>query len=243
MKRICKTCLQEKKLEKFVKQGGLYRFKCKECKNVSRRTGKDPYRFKKGHTSWNTGFKGWVSGRIYQPMSEETKQKIREKKIGKTLSEETKRKISEAIRKKDTPIYRRSKKCEEWKRKVKERDGNQCTKCGSKEKLHVHHIIPWEDCYEKRIDVDNGLTLCVSCHLSFEKKGHIKSEETRIKLSKALKGRESPNKGKKVSEEARKKMSDAKKGKPGTWIGRKHSEESKRKISETKRLKNGIHNL
>lgn len=34
------------------------------------------------------------------------------------------------------------------------------------------------------------------------------------------------------SEETRLRMSEAKKGKPGTWTGRRHSEETKRKMSE-----------
>jgi hypothetical protein len=58
--------------------------------------------------------------------------------------------------------------------------------------------------------------------------GHIKSEETKRKISEV-------HKGKTHSEETKRKMSEALKGKPGT----PRSEETKRKISESRRGKPG----
>ena|ERR1700690_2453273 len=58
----------------------------------------------------------------------------------------------------------------DWKKLVKERD-KKCVKCGSKNKLHAHHIIPFKDNIETRFDLDNGITLCISCHMSFENSG------------------------------------------------------------------------
>lgn len=58
---------------------------------------------------------------------------------------------------------------EEWKKKVKTRDGNICVKCGSRENLHVHHILAYSKYPEMRYDVDNGITLCKDCHLKEHK--------------------------------------------------------------------------
>ncbi len=70
--------------------------------------------------------------------------------------------------------------------------------------------------------------------------GHKKSEETRKRLSQALKGRKGWNKGLRLkpwSEETRRKTVKAMKDRyakiPHHMNGKKHSEETKRKISET----------
>ena len=53
------------------------------------------------------------------------------------------------------------------------------------------------------------------------------SEETKLKISKA-------NKGRKLTQEQRKRISEAKKGKPGPWLGKTFSEEHKRKLKEAR---------
>lgn len=58
-----------------------------------------------------------------------------------------------------------------------------------------------------------------------------KSDEARVKISAAQKGRTSPRKGVKLSEETKKRISEAQKGKPKK--GHQPSEETKKKISET----------
>lgn len=88
-------------------------------------------------------------------------------------------------------------------------------------------------------------------------KGKHRSEETKNKISEAMKGRISWNKGKhlgpcseetkrkiseahkgkKISEETRRKMSEAKKGRVSNMKGCKLSEETRRKISEAKKGK------
>jgi len=64
--------------------------------------------------------------------------------------------------------------------------------------------------------------------MSGAKKGKSQSEETRRKMSEANRGENHPNYGKTLSEETRKKMSEAKKN---------QSEETRRKISEAKKGK------
>ncbi len=63
--------------------------------------------------------------------------------------------------------------------------------------------------------------------MSEAQKGKIMPEETKQKISKTLKGRQSPMKGKHMSESTRKKMSEAHKGKPSNRKGAKMSEEWK----------------
>jgi transposase len=59
---------------------------------------------------------------------------------------------------------RNSKEARTWSLKVKERDCWKCVKCGSKDDLHAHHIIPWAKSKALRYDVSNGITLCIPCH-------------------------------------------------------------------------------
>jgi hypothetical protein len=83
------------------------------------------------------------------------------------------------------------------------------------------------------------------------KSGFVMSDDTKNKISKAVKGENHPlygktpseetkkrmsiaNKGRVISDEWRKKMSDSRKGRPGTYgfKGKKHSDETKQKLQE-----------
>lgn len=66
----------------------------------------------------------------------------------------------------------------QWGQTVKERDGYQCVSCSSTEHLHAHHIVPrYEDRSEEMVyGVDNGETLCRSCHA----KRHRERGDTQI---------------------------------------------------------------
>lgn len=120
---------------------------------------------------------------------------------------------------------RQCKKYKEWAKAVKTRDGFICVICRSTKNLHAHHVIPWNERVDLRFNIENGQTLCCSCHtkshekwkLMHEKLKTIKrkklSDESRKKISEALKGRVSWSKGKKLTEEHRKKLSEAKKKK------------------------------
>jgi len=65
--------------------------------------------------------------------------------------------------------------------------------------------------------------------------GKTQSAEHRKKLSDALMGRVSPNKGNKYSTETKKKMSETRKGEKHYLYGKHHSEETKKKMSEAKK--------
>lgn len=54
-----------------------------------------------------------------------------------------------------------------WAKAVKQRDNYTCRKCGctDKKRLHSHHIKSWSIYVELRYDINNGLTLCIECHI------------------------------------------------------------------------------
>lgn len=53
----------------------------------------------------------------------------------------------------------------EWRKAVLKRDNLTCQCCGKQGgRLNVHHIKNYSDYPELRTDVDNGITLCESCH-------------------------------------------------------------------------------
>jgi len=90
----------------------------------------------------------------------------------------------------------------EWRKSVKIRDEWKCKKCGTEKYLHAHHIIPWKNNELKRFDLDNGITLCRSCHKKEDgckpagwNKGLTRSKEWCKKLSESCKGRKVWNKG------------------------------------------------
>ncbi len=175
MLRKCTQCGEEKPLERFVKQRGKYRSDpyrkdCKDCKNKKRRTGKPRSSFPKGQIPWNKGLKQRTSAtRIYLPLTEEIKKKISISKTGIPRKEESNKKTLKTWLLKGFTFDRRSRTYQKWRKSVLERDKFKCQKCENIENLHVHHIIPWKSSVEKRMDIDNGQTLCRACHLSLEK--------------------------------------------------------------------------
>lgn len=149
--------------------------------------------FQKGIIPWNKNKK----------MSQEYRDKMRKSSLGRKHSEATKKKMAESRR---IGIERYCYRYKIWKQEVKKRDG-KCLKCGSTESLHAHHIIPFKENIELRFDINNGETLCASCHAKLEgfqqgheawAKGRNFDQKHREKLRIAAKGKTSPMKGKKT---------------------------------------------
>lgn len=61
----------------------------------------------------------------------------------------------------DSQPYRRSRT---WTRAVLNRDGHRCRRCASTEYLHAHHIVLVSERPDLAEDLDNGITLCATCH-------------------------------------------------------------------------------
>lgn len=144
----------------------------------------------KGKTGIKTSNKGQISPMKGKKHTEETKRKMSEtsKKVGKgkwtkgrITSEETRKKISEANFKRfknpenhprwqggKTPAgtkIRNSKEYVIWRKSVFERDDWTCIWCGIKGgKLNADHIKPFALFPELRLAIDNGRTLCETCH-------------------------------------------------------------------------------
>lgn len=61
-----------------------------------------------------------------------------------------------------------------WSKQVRERDNHTCKACGKSKgdvKMMVaHHLESYDTCEELRLDLDNGVTLCNSCHHIFHNK-------------------------------------------------------------------------
>ncbi len=62
---------------------------------------------------------------------------------------------------------RRNAEARRWHKEVLERDENACTICDAVDGLVAHHLNGFKDNESLRYDVDNGVTLCWSCHNSF----------------------------------------------------------------------------
>lgn len=59
----------------------------------------------------------------------------------------------------------------EWRNEVFKRDGYACVLCGDNRghNLNAHHLDGFSTAEELRVSLDNGVTLCESCHKDFHK--------------------------------------------------------------------------
>ena len=53
----------------------------------------------------------------------------------------------------------------QWSKTIKKRDGNKCQTCSSKENLNAHHILHRKHYPKLSFNINNGITLCNTCHL------------------------------------------------------------------------------
>ena len=52
-----------------------------------------------------------------------------------------------------------------WREDVLCRDKRQCVMCASTDRVQAHHIEPWASNPDKRVILENGITLCFNCHM------------------------------------------------------------------------------
>lgn len=53
---------------------------------------------------------------------------------------------------------------ESWSKMIKKLDNYMCKSCDSTKNLNAHHIMPKNDFPELSLELDNGITLCETCH-------------------------------------------------------------------------------
>lgn len=59
-----------------------------------------------------------------------------------------------------------------WTKKILERAGGKCEKCGKDKYIQAHHIIP-RTCWPLRYDLENGVALCVRHHIYWSHKDSL----------------------------------------------------------------------
>jgi hypothetical protein len=118
--------------------------------------------------------------------------KSREKQRKTMQTREYKMKISKANSGKNNGMYK-EKLTEEhrvetrgifgykkWSKEVRERDNYTCQICGENNRRMVaHHLESYDTNEELRLDLNNGITLCQSCHNEFHNR--YKNQKTNTK--------------------------------------------------------------
>lgn len=141
---------------------------------------------KKGKDPWNKGVKMW-EGKEHprgtlgmvgigkgRKITEETREKLIKSHTGlkyELNSGEKHWNWKNGATPKNEAI-RKSAEYKKWRTAVFERDNYTCVKCGKRgTTIHADHIKPLALFNELSLDIDNGRTLCVSCHKQTETYG------------------------------------------------------------------------
>src|SRR3990167_1611799 len=152
-----KSCLQcKKEFNIFVSQEKKRIFCSRECRDISycgRKLPKDQKQkmSEAKKKQWINGFKG-STGYHWRKTEE---QKLKGEKNPAYIDGRT------PINKK----IRNSKEYVDWRTAVFKRDDYTCQECGSRGyELHAHHKKSFSYYPELRLVIENGQTLCISCH-------------------------------------------------------------------------------
>ena len=177
----CKSCQFEREVSYKAMRliiTGKTKGNCKKCSSKNK---KNSTTFKKGSTPWNKG-KTHKPNRSYE--KNKTQMEIINAFGGIIFNSSIKNKMSVAklgLRGESCNNWKggltdenrklRSKKeTIAWRKEVLKKDNYKCTNCGSKKDLHAHHIKKWSEHPDLRHKVENGSTLCKTCHLRVHKR-------------------------------------------------------------------------
>lgn len=188
-KFICKTCNSQFTIKYNLSKNQIPEYCNRLCwskREILDSTRKKQSEVKKGKTTWNKGINMWKD----REHPRGTLGKINKMK-GKSLPEEWKRNLSESHKGKILENQRDEKhwnwkggiankrqkehsrtEYKSWRRSVFERDNYTCQECKKRGgTLNAHHIKPYSEYKELRYDINNGLTLCLKCHLKTDSFG------------------------------------------------------------------------
>lgn len=184
--RFCGNCNKQMLYNKIHKRTNK-KFCCFDCSQAFR---------KKGISE--THRQNISKAKVNKPLSEYHKLRLSQAKKGKPIlhllknKEEVRKKISKALLGKPQPWNRGVNhpnykdggigyservqamgklEYKNWRREVFKRDNYTCQICGGKGRIEADHIKSWRDYPELRYDLNNGRTLCKSCHIKTDNYG------------------------------------------------------------------------
>lgn len=117
--------------------------------------------------------KAWEKRRLI-PVSQETREKMRLLRIGKSnlsvKGERHPRWIKDRSKLKHPRLWHTA-ESDAWYKSVFSRDCFTCQVCGDNKggNLNAHHKFPWKDFPQLRFDINNGITLCEKCHIEIHR--------------------------------------------------------------------------
>ena len=113
----------------------------------------------------NTAYKVLRIKSNYNPaiISRETRQKISASLQGLELEKWS------GFKETNNALIRKSIPYKNWREKIFKRDNYTCKKCsrGGGIYLVAHHIVNFSSNFNKRMALNNGVTLCKECHIDF----------------------------------------------------------------------------
>ena len=138
---------------------------CRECYNKAVSTRMLCNSFNKGRKSWNKGLK---TGSL----SEDHKNKIRQKSLlngNKPPTYYGSEHPNWVDGNYKTPVKQKRYMADAvWRKEVFKRDNYTCQKCKQRGgELNAHHIFNYASYVELRTDINNGITFCKECHVLF----------------------------------------------------------------------------
>ena len=131
-------------------------------------------------------------GNMGHPVSDVWRANLSKAHMGKHPSEETRSKMSGrkgelsprwkgGITSENTRL-RTSDDYVAWRTAVFARDGYACKKCGIKGiAIEAHHIDGFSEFPERRLDIDNGIVFCTTCHRAFHHQyGRLHNRQSQV---------------------------------------------------------------
>ena len=178
MNKICKYCNTEfSKKKTCSKKDWLSRKYCSQT--CSNRDNKQIWnKFSVWITPWNKWipWKKWKENKMYSSIEKNCIQCWKVYTVRNYRKNESKycsHKCSSDYRNKwlTTESYKERKSIRfiQWRNSVFKRDNYKCRKCSLWWIMNAHHILNFKDNKDLRYELDNWITLCSSCHLSFHK--------------------------------------------------------------------------